>query len=374
MKKLYNAIGLMSGTSSDGVDCSIIQSDGDTKYSVIYDMYFPYDSNLRIKLTVLREKITTHKDLQDLQEEINDIEKQITIFHGKVVNKTIEESKLNNKEIDLIGFHGHTIYHNAQEKKTHQIGDGKFLSNICDKSVVYDFRKNDIINGGQGAPLTPIFHKILVNQKKIKMPVVVLNIGGISNWTLIKSNNEQDICSSDIGPGNCLIDRWIKINSKFDYDNNGDISKQGKINKQILNQAIDNWDSAFYLNEKKLNKSYDVNDFDLSFLRGLSLEDGAATVTEFTSHLISENLNKMKNVNKIIICGGGRKNKYLLDKISEKTKYKIELIDNYGINGDYVESQAFALLAIRSLFNLPITFPKTTGCLKSSTGGIIIKN
>ena len=128
------------------------------------------------------------------------------------------------------------------------------------------------------------------------------------------------------------------------------------------------------MNEKKINKSYDINDFDLSFLRGLSLEDGAATVTEFTSHLISENLNKIKNVNKIIICGGGRKNKYLLDKISEKTKYKIELIDNYGINGDYVESQAFALLAIRSHFNLPITFPKTTGCLKLSTGGVMIKN
>lgn len=166
MKKLYNAIGLMSGTSMDGVDCSIIQSDGDTKYSVICDMYFAYSSNLREKLTILRDKINLYKNIKETQEEISEVEKQLTLFHGKVVNDTIEESKLNSKKIDLIGFHGHTIYHDAQEKLTHQIGDGKLLSQICDKSVIYDFRKNDIINGGEGAPLTPIFHKIMVNQKK----------------------------------------------------------------------------------------------------------------------------------------------------------------------------------------------------------------
>lgn len=374
MKKLYNAIGLMSGTSMDGVDCSIIQSDGDTKYSVICDMYFAYNSNLRKKLTILRDKINSYKNIKEVQAEISDVEKQITLFHGKAVNEIIIESKLNNNKIDLIGFHGHTIYHNAKDKQTFQIGDGHLLSQICNKSVVYDFRKNDIKNGGEGAPLTPIFHKIMVNHKKIDMPVLILNIGGISNWTLVKNNNNHEIYSSDIGPGNCLIDKWIKINSKFDFDKNGEISDSGKVNKLILNQAIDNWSDIFNSNISKKNKSYDVNDFDLSFLRGLSLEDGAATISEFTAHLISENLNQIKNVNNIIVCGGGRKNQYLFDKISKKTKSNLKLIDYYGINGDYVESQAFALLAIRSYLNLPISFPNTTGCFESSSGGVIIKN
>ena len=168
--------------------------------------------------------------------------------------------------------------------------------------MVYYFRQNDLINGGQGAPLAPIFHHLIINKKKIKIPITIFNIGGIANITSINKNNK--ISSLDIGPGNCLIDAWIRLNSKLHYDNNGNIAKKGKINKILLDQSLDN----FYSNKISKKKSFDIHDFDISFVRGLSLEDGAATLTEFTAEICS---NKIKN-HDIYVCGGGRKNKFLL--------------------------------------------------------------
>ena len=190
----------------------------------------------------------------------------------------------------------------------------------------------------------------------------MLNIGGILNRTIIKNNGE--LSAKDEGPGMCLIDKWIRINSKNKYDENGDIARSGKLNKIIFDQYIDNFDSNF----KK--KSYDINDFDISFIRGLSLEDGAATLTYITSHIINSLF--LNNKEKIILCGGGRKNKFLVELIKNVNK-EVKPIDDYGINGDFVESQAFAYLAIRSYLNLPISFPNTTGCKKSCSGGKIIK-
>ncbi len=374
MKKLYFSIGLMSGTSGDGIDCSIIHSDGNDRYSVVLDKFFDYDFDFKSKLSNLVDKISSQSDLKNFKEEILEVEKEITLLHTKAVMETLNQSNLNIEDIDLIGFHGHTILHSSKDKVTKQIGDGKLLSQLCKKKVIYDFRKNDLKNGGEGAPLTPIFHKIFVHQKKIKTPVVILNIGGISNWTLVTNNNFEEIFSSDLGPGNCLIDQWVKANSKESYDKDGNLAGQGKINKLILNQAIDNWENNTNINDIKKNHSYDLKDFEISFLKGLSLEEGSATVTEFTSHLITEKLNKFKDIKKVIICGGGRKNKYLIKKIVEKCIHKVESIDVYGTNGDFIESQAFAFLAIRSFLNLPITSPNTTGCSKASTGGVLIKN
>ena len=174
--------------------------------------------------------------------------------------------------------------------------------------MVYNFRENDLINGGQGAPLTPIFHKLIVNKKKIDLPVTILNIGGIANITSIQKGNK--IFSSDIGPGNCLIDKWVRSNSDKSYDKEGHFAKAGKINKIILDQSLEN----YYGNDTSKKKSYDIKDFDLSFVRGLSLEDGAATLTEFTAEILS----KHKIGQKIYICGGGRKNSFLLDRIKKK--------------------------------------------------------
>lgn len=357
MSKEYTALGLMSGTSGDGVDASIIQSDGQNKCKLISDKYFEYDRDIYKNIHGLKENINNSKDLKNLSKQITELEKKITLFHAKVVGD------LSQTNIDFLGFHGQTIFHNADEKISKQLGDGKLLSQLTKKTVVYNFRENDLINGGQGAPLTPIFHKLIVNKKKIDLPVTILNIGGIANITSIQKGNK--IFSSDIGPGNCLIDKWVRSNSDKSYDKEGHFAKAGKINKIILDQSLEN----YYGNDTSKKKSYDIKDFDLSFVRGLSLEDGAATLTEFTAEILS----KHKIGQKIYICGGGRKNSFLLDRIKKKINSEIKLIDDLGIDGDFVESQAFAYIAIRSYLRLPISFPNTTGVKKDATGGILIK-
>ena len=380
----------MSGTSMDGVDASTIISDGDKgAITSLKNQYFEYDKDLYRKLTNLRDKITNSEDLKDYFNELNSIEKEITLFHAKIVNEMI---KLHPKfEIDLIGFHGQTIFHNANEKISVQLGDGKLLSQLTKKKVVYNFRKNDLKNGGQGAPLTPIFHQNLVRNIDFDWwPVVVINIGGISNATSVSKlypsdlNNDKDykLFAEDIGPGNCLIDEWLRKNSNYRFDKDGLIARSGKINELIFNQAVDN----FLHTDNSKKKSLDIKDFNISFVRGLSLEDGAATLTSLTAKLIEEGLINFMNKTyapKIdtlsrtvcLVCGGGRKNKYLIDILRKSLVVKeLFLIDEYGLNGDFIESQAFAYLAIKSDLGLPISFPNTTGCKKPTNGGITIVN
>ena len=375
MGKIFTALGLMSGTSGDGVDASIISSDGNDNYSEIINKYFKYDEKIHENLEKLRDKISNSEDLNNNKEEINTLEKEITLFHAKASKEILGLTK---SKVDFIGFHGQTIYHNPLKKISKQIGNGKLLSQLIKKIVVYNFRQNDIKNGGEGAPLSPIFHKLIVKQKKIKLPVCILNIGGISNITLIKKKSDNDsLLSKDLGPGNCLIDEWIRKNTKYKFDNQGEIAKKGKINELILNQALDNYDNR----PNQQISTFDIKDFNLNFIRGLNLEDGAATLTDFTAKIIVDELYdflskyKVKSF-KVLVCGGGRKNTYLIDRIKSRllNNLIIEPLDNYGVNGDFVESQAFGFLAIRSFLKLPISFPKTTGCLMPSIGGVIEKN
>ena len=357
----------MSGTSMDGVDASIIQSDGKSKYKAILDKYFEYPKNTYKNLTTLRDKISSSKDLKKHQKQIKAVEKEITIFHAKAVNEILKKTKTN---VDFIGFHGQTIFHNAEQKITKQLGDGNLLSKLIKKKVVYDFRQNDLKNGGEGAPLTPIFHQMLQKKFNIKQ-VSFFNLGGILNRTTIWDDGL--LTAKDIGPGMCLIDKWIRTNSKKKYDLNGDIARSGKINKIILDQYSNT------LRDSNLGKkSYDISDFDMLLTKNLSLEDGAATLTFHTANIFITNFKSNKTYKdlskeKTILCGGGRKNKFLVNIIKTYNK-DVKLIDDYGIDGDFVESQAFAYLAIRSYLKLPISFPNTTGVKKPCTGGIIIKN
>ena len=376
MHEKYTSIGLMSGTSGDGVDASMVYSDGFEELELIYDKYFEYDRDIFKSFHLLKDKINGEDDLKKTNVELRNLERKITLFHAKI----LKEFDLKNKNI-LIGFHGQTIYHNPNKKISMQLGDGHLLNQLIEKKVIYNFRKNDILNGGEGAPLTPIFHKLLALKYKLKLPSCIINIGGISNCTVIKKMEKIDyanyLFSKDIGPGNCLIDSWVRKNSKKKYDEDGKLAQFGEINKIILEQA-----QELYINSDKLKKrSFDVNDFDVSFARGLSLEDGAATLTEFTSQILVEKLNDLLsdlkvNIEEFVLCGGGRKNKLLVKKIKENlpSNSKLKMIDDYNIKGDFVESQAFAYLAIRSFLKLPLTFPSTTGCRNDCLGGEIIDN
>jgi anhydro-N-acetylmuramic acid kinase len=373
MTKKLNSLGLMSGTSGDGVDASIIQSDGEDKYNVIYNKYFEYEDQIFKMIHELKEKLNKPSDLSRYKDDLKTLERKITVFHAKIVKEIAVKDNLG---IELVGFHGQTMYHNPEEKISKQLGDAKLLHQLLDKNIIYNFRENDLNNGGQGAPLAPIFHRLIAQDKKLDLPLCILNIGGISNITILKNYNITDLKSRDIGPGNCMIDEWVRKNSEKKYDENGILGMTGKKNEIIFEQAIELFSSI----KKNKLQSLDTKDFDISFARGLSLEDGTATLTDLTSKIISSSLlNELEKIDnskwQILLCGGGRKNKTLIEKIKKYTsnKFNIKLIDEYNINGDYVESQAFAYLAIRSYLGLVYSFPGTTGCQKACTGGSIIK-
>jgi anhydro-N-acetylmuramic acid kinase len=374
MEKFYTSLGLMSGTSMDGIDASIIRSDGENEYESTFDEFFEYDQALYKDLVNLRNKINSANDIIVNSELVSEIERKITLYHAEICNKIINKS---DHEVDLIGFHGQTIFHDASQKISKQLGDGSLLSSLLKKDVIYNFRANDIANGGQGAPLAPIFHNLIINKNKIELPVFILNIGGIANITIITSNKNDDLISYDIGPGNCLLDEWVRKHTSYRYDFNGKAASIGKIDEIILNQATENFENI----NKNKNLSFDIKDFDLSFVRGLSYEDGLSTLTKFTSEIICDSI--IKNIKKdktnkinLLVCGGGRKNLTLIENIRNKlpNNINLDLIDDYNINGDFIESQAFAYLAIRSLLKKEISFVKTTNVKKSCTGGILVKN
>ena len=371
MKKNWLSLGLMSGTSGDGIDASLIKTNGLDEYEVLTDKYFRYDSNIYRDIHTLKEKIHKIFHLEEFESELNDLERRITIFHAEI----IKELKIDDKTI--VGFHGQTIYHNFKEKISRQLGNGKLLGQLTKKKIVYDFRSKDILNGGHGAPLAPLFHHLIASQSNINLPVCFLNIGGISNITIVKEkNNLNELFSKDLGPGNCLIDSWVRNNSNKKFDEDGNLALSGTKNEIIFEQAQE----LYYNSKSKDKRSFDTNDFDISFARGLSLEDGVTTLTDFTASIIGQELtstiiNSNQKIKEVLICGGGRKNKALLKKIKENLSgnFSLKLIDDYNVNGDFVESQAFAYLAARSLMNLPITFPSTTGCKYPSLGGKHIK-
>ena len=404
MGKIYTSLGLMSGTSLDGIDASIIRSDGQSQYKSILDKYYKYSPEIpkminKIKSKIkdlnlsLNEKKTSYvpeylkKHYKELQKEVEIAENKITILHAELANTIISEFGEN---VDFIGFHGQTVEHDPTNSFTKQLGDAKLLSNLTKRKVIYNFRKNDMINGGQGAPLAPIFHKQMIYQLGFDLPITIMNLGGIANVTelwiaprdfLIGPQTKFVAHATDIGPGNCLLDLWIRKNSKNEYDYKGKLAEQGKINHNILNEKFDTF---LYHRGDTANFGYpslDVNDFDVSFLKGLTLEDGAATLVEYTAKIIAFYFNqkdlynfKNSDFKKILVCGGGRKNEFLMKSIQKKIKLELLNIDDFGINGDFVESQAFAYLAIRSFLKLPISFPNTTGCKEPCTGGVLVKD
>ncbi|WP_440937739.1 anhydro-N-acetylmuramic acid kinase [Candidatus Pelagibacter sp.] len=375
-KKLFNSLGIMSGTSMDGVDISLIKTDGENYFERILDEYHDFPNDLYEKLIRLRKIINSKEDIENHQVEIKETERNFTLFHAKIINKIISQNK-----IDIVGLHGQTIFHSPKNKISIQIGDGKLLSQLIKKKVIFNFRKNDIENNGQGAPLTPIFHNLIAknNIKTLNANISLsfLNIGGISNMTKINKNFNPNLMEGfDLGPGNCLIDSWIKKNTHLKYDQDGKIASSGKINQLILNQVIDNFNSPNYL------KSLDINDYEISFLRGLELEEGCRTITEITANLIANGINNLtkqnNDINLFILCGGGRKNKFLIKRIENylvaEKNFVLKDIDEYNLDGDFIESQAFGFLAARSVLNLPISFPNTTRCQKAISGGEIIEN
>jgi len=274
----------------------------------------------------------------------------------------LDKAGITKADVDLIGFHGHTIDHRPQERMTWQIGDGALLAELTGIDVVNDFRSADVKEGGQGAPLVPLFHAALV--KDNEKPVAVLNIGGVANVTYISENN---IIAFDTGPGNAMLDDWVFQHNGKSYDEDGELSLEGNINEEALAKLVSN---AYF--EETPPKSLDRNHFSMDVVTALSLNDGAATLAAFTAESIALGAKFFpQEVKSWYVSGGGRHNKRIMSELSSRLSGDVHNIEDLGFDGDALEAQAFAYLAVRSIRKLPLSLPSTTGVKKSSvTGGV----
>ncbi len=351
------AIGLMSGTSMDGVDAAILRTDGERLVEAGPALTLPYPSAFRDRLRAIMGRRANDKGVEQVSAELTD-------FHIEAVNSLIEENRISISNIDIIGFHGQTILHRPGDRLTVQIGDGGRLAKALGISVAYDFRSADVAAGGQGAPLVPLFHAALAS--RLDLPVAMLNIGGVANVTWIGGENE--ILAFDTGPGNAPIDDWVSKAAGLAQDEDGHLARSGKVDRPRIEQALS--DSYF---ARKPPKSLDRYGFTASLVDGLSAADGAATLTEFTAESIAAASRHFPAPAKTwIVCGGGRHNSWLMARLAARiAPGKIIQCDTLGWDGNMLEAQAFAYLAVRVLRGLPLSLPSTTGVPRPMPGGKI---
>ena len=369
-KKEFYSLGVMSGTSLDGLDLSLIRSDGEKKIKILYNTHFRFSFEFKKKINKLIKEFNKSNKKKIVE---TPFFKEINLNFSKLVKEKIkrflEIHSFDINEIDLIGLHGNTLFHNPKKKKSFQLGDPLYLTNQLKKPLVFRFRDNDIDLGGEGAPLVPIYHQSLFAKKKKNL--MVINIGGISNFTCLLGLN--GVFASDIGPGNVLIDKFCQKQFKKFYDFNGVYASKGK----IICKYIKLWEKKRFL-KLRIPKSFDNYFFKIDNFVGSSKKskfDIIRTLTFFTAKIIVQSKNLFKNeIDEWIFCGGGVKNITLMNDIKKLLKgFKVRLTDDFGYDSNFIESQAFAYISIRTLKKKKSTFTTTTGAKKDSISGEIFR-
>ena len=362
MYDFIDSLGLMSGTSMDGIDVSLIRTNGKDIKKIKFSKTYPYSPKT---ITALKYTFTKDKDILSDANNHENLSTLITDDHITAVKKTISRSGLTP---DLIGFHGQTIFHNSRIKKSIQIGDGIRIANTFGINVVYDFRSNDIKNGGQGAPLIPIYHKYLTKKNMFDLPSCFLNIGGVANISYI---DKKLLIGYDTGPGNGLMDTYIQkmTSNNFDYD--GESAKLGVFNKEVVNLVLK--DQYFQSNyPKSLDKLHFDYVFKLEKFKKLNFYDAMATLSVITENSIIKAIALLpKKPLHLIVHGGGAFNLNLINNL--KRSFKVIIASEIDLSTEFMESELIAYLAARRLNKLPITFPETTGVKKPTIGGTLIK-
>lgn len=363
------AIGLMSGTSLDGVDVALIETDGDRVAWFGPTGYRPYTDCER---DLLQQALVQGADLTDRvsrQGVLAEADSFVTSVHAETVETFLTEKAIDRAGIAVVGFHGQTVLHKPAAQLTVQIGDGPALARRLGLPVAYDFRAADINAGGQGAPMVPVFHQALARSLNRPHPMAVLNIGGVANVTFVDGG---DPIACDTGPGNALIDDFMRARTGARYDNFGDVAATGKPDQGFINNVLA--DEFF---DMKPPKSLDRNSFAFANigLPNYSVADGAATLSALTVQAVGRIVPHLPAVPKAwIVGGGGARNRTLMKMLGERlAPATVETADEVGLSGDALEAQAFAYLAVRTLAGLPITFPTTTGVAKPMSGGVIAK-
>lgn len=362
--KMKCALGLMSGTSMDGIDVALVRSDGQMQVDRGPAMHFPYTPAHR---DMLRQAIQDAKlctKAADRPGRLGEIERELTEVHGAALSAFLRKQKVARDDIDLVGYHGHTVVHRPDLGFTVQLGDGAFLAELVRRPVIYNLRHDDMKAGGQGAPLVPVYHQALC-AKHVKKPVAVLNLGGVGNVTWIGA--DHTLIAFDTGPGNALLDDWIMQKAGKAFDDGGALAARGAVNDMILADLLR--DEYF---TKSPPKSLDRETFSHSSLSSCSIEDGAATLAAFTAHAVKKSERWFPQPAETwMVTGGGRKNLHLMSLLSELLCGNIVDADAAGFDGDSLEAEAWAYLAVRSVLGLSITFPTTTGVPEPMTGGTV---
>ncbi len=357
------AVGLMSGTSMDGVDAALVETDGGAHIRPLGFVFQAYDAGLRGRLAAAmayarRVAGPVYTDA------VRAVERELTDVHAQAVEALLSQT---GAQAELVGFHGQTLVHRPAHRWTWQIGDGPALAARLGLPVVYDFRRADMEAGGQGAPLLPVFHRALADgAREGDAPVGVLNLGGVGNLTWLGAGLGEWL-SFDTGPANALLDDWALQHTGRACDENGRLAGAGRVDAAALAALLDH---PYF--DVLPPKSLDRAAFSTAPVAGLSAADGAATLSAFTAATVARAITHVPAApGRLLVCGGGRHNPVLMAGIAAATGLLTEPVEAVGWNGDALEAQAFAYFAVRRMTARAITFPETTGCRTPTVGGVI---
>ena len=362
MPEVQKVIGLMSGTSLDGVDAALLETDGETVARPGPNLTISYDKATRARLRAALEEARNVAQGAPIPHSIRDAEQSLTRAHAEAVQALLAKAGLTPDRIALTGFHGQTILHRPERRWTWQIGDGALLARLTGIDVVNDFRSADVKAGGQGAPLMPLYHLVRARASGLPEPLVVVNIGGVAQVTYI---NGEEVLAFDTGPGNAPIDDWMQRHHGVAVDEDGNFAATGKINDAALDKMLAN---PFF--DRKPPKSLDRLDFGMEAVEHLAAADGAATLTAFTAASLSKAREHFPEpAHTWIVSGGGRHNKFLMAQLKARVNAPVLSAEEAQWNGDALEAEGFAYLAMRAKKGLPLSLPTTTGVQQPLTGG-----
>jgi anhydro-N-acetylmuramic acid kinase len=362
------ALGLMSGTSMDGIDLAVVTTDGEGFVQRGAGGFVAYDAAFRRRLADALEAAKAIVRRDERPGGLAEIEREITLRHAAAVREFLSRQPA---KPALVGFHGQTVLHRPAQALTVQLGDGTLLARETGLPVVFDMRAEDMRRGGQGAPLVPAYHAALAASLPAglrRWPVCFVNIGGISNITFVPE--EGDPVAFDTGPGNALIDQWVQREGGIPYDAGGAVAAEGGVVRALVDRYLEN---PFFA--KAGPKSLDRLDFTLEQASGLELADGARTLAAVSAEAIFAAVAHLPDAPKLwILCGGGRKNPHIvgdLRGLAARAGADVLLAEDCGLDGDAMEAEAWAYLAVRARRGLPLTFPTTTGCRTPAGGGVL---
>jgi len=350
---MWRAVGLMSGTSLDGIDVALVETNGRDRVIPGPSLTVAYPQDFRERLRSVLGGVGP----------VAEVEAELTRLHAETVEHFLREHP--GAAVGVVGFHGHTILHRPAERRTWQLGHGEWLARRLGLDVVADFRSADVAAGGEGAPLAPLFHAALV--AALPKPIAILNLGGVANVTWI--GEEAEILAFDTGPGNALIDDWVHRHTGAAADLDGALARAGRASTSHIEQFLGN---SFF--DRPPPKSLDRDDFRGVVPTGLSLEDGAATLTEMTVAAVAAAKQHFPApARQWLVTGGGRLNPALMEVLRGRLKVAVRPVESVGWDGDALEAQAFAYLAVRSIEGLPLSLPSTTGVPQPTCGGRLFK-